>query len=123
MSKNSIQENKSVAKFYLEDGIMPTRHGLSRAFNMLSPLDLIIPAGGRVRISLGVTCDRPLLVFQSSGMVSRNLYLDTSDLSVYDSDRPIVLNVTNTGPIDSYIDRGDILARAIVLDNSNVEVL
>src|SRR3990167_7284839 len=58
--KSARRTQVKTVRFEKTDGLMPTRHGQARSFNLLSPIDLTLRPGEAKLIDLGLRCDRPV---------------------------------------------------------------
>jgi hypothetical protein len=108
-------------RFNVLDGVKPNRVGPARVFNLKAPIALNIPPGASVRVNLGVSCNYPLHVFQSRSMLQRHLELPDGIWAAQDADSDLTLVIANKGKEAQPIERGDVLARAFIMDNNDVE--
>lgn len=114
---------KEPVRFSMGDGVKPNRVGPGRLFNLRSPIALNIPPGVSVRVDLGLACNYPLHIVQARGMLQRNLLLPDGLWAAVDADTDLQIRVDNKGSETALIERGDVLARAFILDNNDLEVL
>jgi hypothetical protein len=117
-----MARKKESVRFLVTDGVKPNRVGPARVFNLKAPIVLNIPAGASVRVPLGVSCNYPLQVFGTRGCLQRGLTVLEPNGPTLDADTDLVLIVKNTGKETQLIEQSDVLARAFVLDNNDLEL-
>lgn len=113
---------KDPVKFTVGDGVKPNRVGPGRVFNLMSPLRLNLPPGGEMTIDLDISCNYPLHIFQTRSMLQRELTLPDGVWAAVDADTHLKLTIKNNSKETQLFDRKDVLARAFILDNSDLEV-
>jgi dUTPase len=111
---------KKTVKFNVKDGSKPVKHGC--VLGLRAPLRLNLGARTSVVISLGVSCaDHPLVIFEYADLKKRGVALVSSGV-VCDSGTDLTVTLENRGDSVVLIERGDTVARAAVLDNSDFTV-
>lgn len=113
---------KAVVKFTVGDGIKPNRVGPGRVFNLMCPLKLNLPPGAEMTIGLDLSCNYPLHIFQTRSMLQRGLTLPDGLWACVDADTDLRLTIKNNSKETQLLDRKDVLARAFILDNNDLEV-
>ena len=116
-----MAKKKEPVRFLVSDGVKPNRVGPARVFNLKAPMLLNIPPGATVKVNLGVSCNYPLHVFQSRGCLQRDLHLPDGIWACVDADTDLSLTIENRGRETQFIEQGDVLARAFVMDNNDLE--
>ena len=115
------KSKKEPVRFEVRDGIRPTRHGAAKVFNLMAPLARDIPPDGEVTIDLQVSCKYPLHVFQTKSMLARGLVLPDGLWAAVDADTSLKLVIRNTSDKLQLLERKDIVARAYIMDNNDLE--
>jgi hypothetical protein len=116
-----MAKKKEPVRFSVFDGVKPNRVGPARVFNLKAPILLNIPPGASVKVPLGVACNYPLQIFQSRGCLQRDLHLAEGGGPAVDADTDLTIRVENRGKEVQLIEQGDVLARAFILDNNDLE--
>lgn len=111
---------KETVRFRLGDGVKPNRVGPARVFNLKSPLTLNIPPKAVVKVDLGLACNYPLHVFEARSLLQRGLRL--LQPGVLDADGDVIIGIENLGSEVVLLERGDVLARAAVIDNTGLSM-
>lgn len=113
-----MSRKKEPVRWLITDGTRPNRVGPGRVFNLRSPTPLSVPPKATVTLKLGVECNYPLHVFQSRGCLQRGLHLSDGIWAAQDSDQELSLTIENRSGDTQLVERGDVLARAFIMDNS-----
>jgi hypothetical protein len=100
--------SKKIVKFTCTDGKKPVKK--NGVFNLRSPIPLKLP----VTLTLGVTCDRPLLVFEPKTLRDMGILVNPK-IQVCEANEEIELTIS--GPVNTFIEVGDTVAHAIVMDD------
>ena len=109
---------KKTVKFTYADGRKLTK--TNGAYSVKSPLSYNLTSNQSKYIDVGFTCDKPVMVFVTRGMIERNVFsVPVHKPEVFDAGEKIVLFLTNTGKNEALIDEGEVIARLIVMDNSD----
>lgn len=97
---------KKKVKFDVTDGKAPRKIDTpGKPFGLRAPMDINVPVGVNRSLSLGLTCQLPVVVVDSAGA------------SLYPPNTQLRANLTNVN-----VSEGEVIAQAFVLDNSDVEV-
>lgn len=104
------------------DGLKPNRVGPARVFNLKAPLQMNIPPNATVTVKLDLVCNYPLHIFEARGVKQRGLRLPDGIWAATDADTDLVLQLRNETKETQLIERGDVIARAAVWDNNDLEV-
>lgn len=121
MAKNDEKVVKAKVKFTYEDGRKVVRQGASRVFNLRAPLVLNLPQNSKVSVKMGLKCNFPLQLVETVSMKNRGLRLADGVAPTLDADEQIVLTFENISRETQLLESGDVLVRAAVLDNSDLE--
>jgi hypothetical protein len=117
------RQKKEPVRFTLGgDGIKPNRVGPGRVFNLKAPLQMNIPKDATVTVKLDVVCNYPLHVFEARGLRQRLLRLPDGIWAATDADVELVVQLRNESGQTQLIERGDVVARAFIFDNNDLEV-
>lgn len=117
------KQKKESVRFSLGgDGIKPNRVGPGRVFNLKAPLQMNIPPNATVTVKLDVACNYPLHVFEARGVRQRGLRLPDGIWAATDADVDLVIQLKNESGQTQLIERGDVVARAFIMDNNDLEV-
>ena len=106
---------KKRVKFQVQDGVKPERMGDAQSLTLRSPLQMTIPPGQQRQVKLGVTCSHPLQLFRYAPRG-----LDLVSTGVAESQAPLTLVLENRSNAPIYVERGEALALAHVLDDTDV---
>lgn len=109
-------------KFTVSDGLTPTRSGPARVINLRCPLELKLPPMSDVRVSLGLVCDHPVVVFAPLGLTNRKVTFVQQNY-IFDANQEIVIKLTNSSLTREVVEEGEVVAKAIILSNSIVELV
>jgi hypothetical protein len=116
--KEEEQMTKKTVKFTYTDGKKVTK-GADTIFNLRSPLALNVSA--KTKIQLGVKCDHPLMVFENVQLKNRGITI-SSGCGIYDAGDEIIITLSADKTSGAaVIDFGEVIARAFVLDSSDVQ--
>lgn len=104
-----------VVKFTVTDGVLPTMEK-NGSIALRSPLTMNIQSGLRMKIRMGLSCERPLHVFEASSAKSRGLSFSGS-VTTFDSGEEIEIEFENTSKMLVLLERGDVIAKGTVLSS------
>lgn len=104
------------------DGIKPNRVGPGRVFNLKAPLQMNIPPNATVTVKLDLVCNYPLHIFEARGLRQRSLRLPDGIWAATDADVDLVLQLKNESGQVQLVERGDVVARAFIMDNNDLDV-
>ncbi len=113
--------NKKIVKFEIMDGMLPER-GPAGVFNLRCPMGMDVKPGAKLDVKLGIRCDHPVHVFEARHMVLRDIRLVDGIWAANDAGNDLVLRMENLSGREQLFERGDILARCFVVDNSEWEI-
>lgn len=121
MSKNN---NKVKVKWFIGDGVQPTRRESDGCFELLLALPLNLQPGENRVVDLGVRCDHAVHVIPAWEKRAKGLELVDGIWAAQDADPNNNLKVTvkNVTSEMMLLDRGGLIARCIVFSNHFIEV-
>lgn len=120
-AEEMAKKKNDPVRFTVTDGLQPSRQAPGQVFNLRSPLALNIKSKSTVKLALGVSCSYPLHLFEAAGLKQRSIRLPDVIWAAYDSDEALVVELRNESDTTQLIERGDTVARAFVMDNSEIE--
>lgn len=118
--KEEAQAPKKTVTFTVGDGKAPVKDGAS--FKLRSPLALKIDPNTKAVVKLGVSANAPVLVFEAASLKQRGLRLAGGQLTAADAGEQISVTLENTSRLPALIEMGDVVAKAVVLDNSDLDL-
>jgi len=121
-AEEMVKKKNDPVRFTVTDGLQPTRQSPGQVFNLRSPVALNIKSKASVKLTLGVSCSYPLHLFEASGMKRRSVRLPDGIWAAHDAEESLVIELRNESDSTQLIERGDTVARAFVMDNSEIEV-
>ena len=118
--KKEKEEAKMIAKFEYTDGshVIMTNGSI----HIRSPFMMNVAPNTRQTIKLGVKCDRRLIVYENARLRDSGLRSATP-IRIFEPGEEIVIDLENTSGSMKLLEHGDIVARANVLDSSDVEIV
>lgn len=112
---------KIPVKFNVTDGLKPTQNPPAMTFNLRCPVPMRIEPRTQVPLKLGLSCEHPLQLFESKNLRDRGLRV-VDGAGLLDAKTDLVLRLENVGTNPQYIEAGETIVRAHVLDDSALEV-
>jgi len=119
--KEEQMAKKHPVVFTVRDGPKPVLDG-DGSMNLLLPLPLSIKPMTEITFDLGLSCDHVIQIFEAKARRSSGLVLIPNSW-IHDAGQTVKLTVQNQSMSPILLEAGDIIARASVLDNSNVVIV
>lgn len=116
--KENTMSKKRRAKLLRTDAPKPKILGGS--LGLCSPIPLNMQPQDKVKVKMGLSADTPLLVFSYGVLEKRGVVL--LNPGAVDCDKEIVLEIQNVSGERVVVDAGDVLAKASILDTTDIEV-
>lgn len=117
--KEELPMAKKRVKFEVLDGIRPVLVG--SVLGLKAPMQLNLKPRSNMTLNLGVICDHALLVFEKANLRKQGIHLLASGI-VCDEGTNLVVILENRTDSMVLIERGDTVARATVLDDTDVTI-
>lgn len=113
--KEEEDMSKTKVKFVYTDGCPVTRSGKEQFINLKSPFGIVMKPNTKMQLNIGASCSHKLFVHQFRD----NICVENT---VYNAGKQLVVLLSNNTKDEVMIERGDTVANASILDNSNVVV-
>lgn len=104
------------------DAVIPDRDGVSETFNLRASLPLTLKPGDELMVKFGISCDRPIHIYEARGVKARGLTLVDGIWAATDRDVELSIILKNSSNEEQLIERTDVLARFFVVDNSDYQI-
>lgn len=113
--KEVITMAKKKVVFKLTDGMKPKKMDTAgKPFGLKLPFSVTVQSNSVKEISLGLSCDMPLLVIPVFSDMSEN------KVSLIAPGEPIVIQIRSLSGVS--LGEGEVVAKAFVIDNSDAEM-
>lgn len=120
--KKEITMTTKKVSFEVQDGTKPVKNK-EGSFNLRAPMPFTLPVGAEVKMKLGVRCGAPVHVFQSRHLKERGIVLVDGMWAMHDANEDLVAKLRNEGKETVQVDIGEVIAKCVVIDNSDVEIV
>lgn len=120
--KEEIRMAKKKVSFNVKDGATPTRHA-SGAFNLRVPMEFKLMPNQEYKLKLGLSCDKPVHLIQIPSLRDAGVVMVDGVWAMHDAGEEICVKLRNETPNLVLFDYGQVVARCVVIDNSDIDTV